>query len=157
MAELTTTADADRLILRSRPALLMGSVLSLLLMGGAVLLWVQMGPLARSQWTLPQLVTIIIFILVMVGVMMSIGLSQITCTPNGVTIRNAIRTHSYPWSEIDTFTMGSGDPWPYLLLRPVAGAEEGEAKMILAVQRAEGEAGEGHVQQLRAYAAAHRV
>lgn len=152
---MTASASAvelpERLTLTSRPVLVIGTVLSIALVGGAVLMWVQMGPLARSQWNLPQILTLAFFLAVIVVGMMGVGLSRVTVGPEGVTVRNAFRTHHFDWNQVDDFTMSSGDPWVYLKLADTE-EQEGESHMVLAVQRAEGEACDDHLAQLRAYA-----
>ena len=138
----------ESLTLRSWPALVMGIVLSLVLVVGAVVLWLAMGPLARSQWTWPQLVTIVVFLVVMVAVMMSVGLSVVRVGPEGVSVRNALRTHHYTWDRIDDCVMNPGDPWANLELRD--DADEGATRMVLAVQRAEGDSAEERLALLQA-------
>lgn len=141
--------QAEGMTVRSRPALFTGIGLSILLVGGSVALWVGMGPLARSQWTWPQLLTIVIFLVVIVAVLMSVGLSTVHAGEDGVVVRNGLRTHRYAWDEVSDFTMNTGDPWAYMQLTPPEGEEEGDARMLLAVQRAEGAIADEHVAELR--------
>ncbi len=147
---MTTEAIPERLTLRSKPALITGIVLSLVLVGGSVVLWIGMDPVARSEWTWSQLLTIVVFLVVFVAAMMSIGLSKVSAGPDGVTIRNAVRTRHYAWDEIDDFVMNSGDPWVHLQLHDED--DDGGVHMVLAVQRAEGERADEHLAQLRAVA-----
>ena len=138
----------DSVTMRSRPALVTGTVLSVVLVGGFIALWVGMGPLARSQWTWPQFVTIVIFLLVLVAAMMSVGLSLLRVGPGGVTVRNALITRHYTWDRVDDFVMNPGDPWVNLQLSDAS--DDGAARMVLAVQRAEGDAAEDRLALLQA-------
>jgi len=151
MAEQPTAPGADlpeSVTLRSRPALVTGTVLSVVLLVGSIALWAAMGPLARSQWTWPQLVTIVFFLLAMIAAMMSVGLSVVRVGPEGVTVRNALRTHRYTWDRVHDFEMNPGDPWVNLELSDAA--DDGTTRMVLAVQRAEGDAAEERLALLRA-------
>ena len=138
----------ETLTLRSLPVLITGSVLSMVLVGGSAALWVGMDPIARSEWTWPQIATIVFFLVVIVAVVMGIGLSKVSVGPDGVTIRNAVQVNHYGWDQVDDFVMAPGDSWVHLQL--VDDDQDGAAHMVLAVQRAEGDRADEHLAQLRA-------
>ncbi len=142
------SAAPETLTLRSLPVLITGSILSVILVGGSAGLWMAMGPLAQSEWTWPQILTIVFFLVVIVAVIMGIGLSKVSVGPDGVTIRNAVMVNHYAWDQVDDFVMAPGDSWVHLQL--VDDEEDGAAHMVLAVQRAEGDRAEEHLAQLRA-------
>lgn len=147
--------SSENLTLRSLPAMITGVVLSILLVGGSVALWVAMGPLARSQWTWPQLLTITLLLAAIVAVLLGVGFSKVSVGPDGVVVRNALHTTRYTWAEVEDFTMNTGDPWAYLQLVGADGAE-GDARMILAVQRAEGDEADEHLARLRHLVQVHK-
>ena len=159
MSERSVAARPTPLTLRSMPVLLTGAVLSGVLVTGALALWVAMGPYERALWTWPQVATMIFFIGVMVTVMLSVGLSTVRVDDGGVTVRNALRTSHYEFSEIHGVAMNSGDPWAYLVVDAPETDDhddEGENKMVLAIQRAEGQAADIHLRQLREAIAAYQ-
>lgn len=121
----------------SRPALLTGSVLSVLLVAASLLMWVGLGPTIRSQFNIGQVITLVFFLLVIVGVMMAVGLSSITCDEDGLHVRNALRTHHYPWDRVVGAELGEGDPWAYVLLTPDEDHMDGQTQMALAIQRSD--------------------
>ncbi|HEX2858118.1 MAG TPA: PH domain-containing protein [Propionibacteriaceae bacterium] len=145
----------ESVTLRSMPALITGAVLSVIVVAGSVALWIGMGPITRSQWTWPQLVTIVFFLIVLVATMMAVGLSVVKVGPDGVTVRNAISTHHYTWDRVDDFVMNSGDPWVNLELRD--DNDEGATRMVLAVQRSEGDAAEERLALLQAIARRYKT
>lgn len=134
---------------RSRPALMMGSAMSVTLVVFSVGLWIAMGPEIRSRFTGPQVGTLIFFLAVAVGMMMSVGLSTIVVADEGLTVRNAVFTRRYPWSEVLGVQLGDGDPWAYVRLTPTAEHPEGRTQMALAIQRSEGAAADQRVADLR--------
>lgn len=134
--------EADGLVtsFRSRPALVTGTVLSVVLVAASLLMWIGLGPTIRAQFNLGQVITLAFFLAVLVGVMMAVGLSSITCDEAGLHVRNAVRTHHYAWSEVAGIELGEGDPWAYVLLRPNAERIDGETQMALAIQRSDSSA-----------------
>lgn len=134
---------------RSRPALVTGVALSTLLVVASLLMWMGLGPAIRAQFSLAQVLTLVFFLAVIVGVMLSVGLSSIRCDQQGLHVRNAVRTHHYAWPEVAGAELGGGDPWAYVLLRPTPERPDGETQMALAVQRSQGDADET-MAQLRA-------
>ncbi|HSN42833.1 MAG TPA: PH domain-containing protein [Propionibacteriaceae bacterium] len=146
--------DDQTVVFRSRPALMTAISLSVVLVGGALLLWSAMGAL-RDKFTGPQVGTLIFFVLFMVGLMMAIGMSTLVASRDGVTVRNVVSTTRFRWDEIAGVSFSGGDPWAYLNLRSDHGIEDGETHMILAMQRAEGDAVTEKIARLRELIAAH--
>ncbi|MDN5563112.1 MULTISPECIES: PH domain-containing protein [Luteococcus] len=141
---------------RSRPALVMGSVMSAVLVAFSVGLWIAMGPEIRGRFTGPQVGTLIFFLAFAVGMMMSVGLSKVIVAEDGLTVRNAVFTRRYPWSEVQGVQLGEGDPWAYVRLVPTAEHPEGRTQMALAIQRSEGAAADERIAELRRLIAEHR-
>ena len=103
------------LVLRPRRALLTACALSAVLLTAAVAGWVAMPTQTRDLFTAPQLLTLAFFVLVMIGFMMSVGLSYVRADAAGLTFRNGLRTHHLEWSQVTGFRFTENDPWAYVL------------------------------------------
>lgn len=103
------------LVLRPRRALLTASVLSAVLLAATVAGWVAMPVQTRDLFTPPQLLTLGFFVLVMIGFMMSVGLSVVRADDDGLTFRNGLRTHHLGWDQVAGFRFTENDPWAYVL------------------------------------------
>ena len=103
------------LVLRPRRALLTAVLLSAVLLAFSVLGWLAMPVATRDLFTAPQLITLALFILVMIGFMMSVGLSVVRADDTGLTFRNGLRTHHLDWQQVAGFRFTENDPWAYVL------------------------------------------
>lgn len=139
----------ERMTVRNIPALVIGGVLSLLILAAPAVMFLSMDAHARSQWSRSELGTIIALLLVIVVLVMSVGLSKVSVGPDGVRVRNLLFGHHYDFDEVETFTMSGGDPWLYLKLADTP-EQEGDSRMVLAVQRAQGDVTEERIELLRA-------
>lgn len=141
-------AVAPKLVYTSRPAFLMGLIGSAVLMVAAMWIWLALGPDIRARVSLFQVLTLLGFVLVMAGFMLSIGFSKVWADPAGVTVRNMFRVRNFPLSQILGVRMRKGDPWAYLLVANPDG-DEPTKHAILAIQSAEGKKGMTKVLELR--------
>lgn len=139
----------ERMTVRNIPALVLGLVLSLLILGAPAAMWFSMDHEARAQWSSSELFTIVAILLVIVVLVLSVGLSMVSVGPDGVRVRNLMFGRHYDFDEVETFTMSGGDPWLYLKLADTP-EQEGDSRMVLAVQRAQGDVTEERIELLRA-------
>ena len=105
----------EQLVIRPRRSLLTASVLSVVLLLAAGVGWVALPTGTRELFTPVQLLTLALFVLVMLGLMMSIGLSYVRADATGLTFRNGLRTHHLDWPEVAGFRFTENDPWAYVL------------------------------------------
>ena len=103
------------LVIRPRRSLMTASVLSAVLLVAAVVGWVALPATTRDLFTPLQLFTLALFVVVMLGLMMSIGLSTVRADATGLTFRNGLRTHHLDWPEVVGFRFTENDPWAYVL------------------------------------------
>ncbi len=135
---------------KSRPAMLLALGLSGILLVGCAMLWIGLGS-ERAAFTFPQVLTLGSFVLVIIAVMLSVGLSQLTATPEGVSVRNGLKTTRYRWDQLAGVSFGAGDPFAYLQIKAPSGdPDDNESHMVLAMQRAEGDAVLAKIERLRA-------
>ncbi len=120
------------------------SVLSVVLVAASLLGWFALAPATRALFTLPQVATLVGIVFVMLGFMMSLGLSRVVVEAAGLTIRNGLRTHRVPWSRIRGFRFTEHDPWAYVLLDG-----EPDRRPLLGIQRTDHERAEAMVASLR--------
>ncbi|MFZ0530019.1 MAG: PH domain-containing protein [Propionicimonas sp.] len=113
---------------RPRRALLTASALSTVLAVASVVCWLAIPAEYQALFTLPQLLTLAFFVLVMIAIMMSIGLSYLRVDDTGLTYRNGLPTRHLSWAEVRGFRFTEHDPWAYVLLaddlqRPLLGIQ----------------------------------
>lgn len=134
---------------RSLPALMMGAGLSTILVIAALFGWMMLGDEIRTQFTIPQILTLLGFMAIMIGIMMGIGLSYVRVDDEGFHLRNGLRTHHYGWHEVRDVQFNEGDPWAYLVTNHTDEEDEQKTHFMLAIQSSEGPRAQEHVAELR--------
>ncbi len=133
------------LVLRPRAAARTGIILSVVLVAATVVGWVLLPAAIQVTFTVPQRATLAFFVLVMVAIMMAVALSIVRTSPEGLLVRNGVRTHWIAWEQVRGFRFTTHDPWAYVLL-----VGEPDSRPLLAVQRTDGDRAEADVARLRA-------
>ncbi|MFT4294986.1 MAG: PH domain-containing protein [Micropruina sp.] len=126
-------------------ALRMGISLSASLVLASGLGWVMTPVHIRNLFTPIQILTLLLFLAIMVGMALALGLSYVRADDQGLTLRNGVRTHVVPWSEIKAFRYRDGDPWAFVVVRGVI-----EQRPLMGIQRSDRDLAEAHVADLRA-------
>ncbi|MFT3861454.1 PH domain-containing protein [Micropruina sp.] len=135
---------SDPIIFRPRASLRMGISLSASLVCASILGWVMTPAHVQNQFTPVQLLTLIFFLMLMVGVALGIGLSYVRADADGLRFRNGVKTYAVPWSQIKAFRYRDGDPWPFVLVR-----SEVEQRALIGIQRSDRDYAEECVDELR--------
>lgn len=135
-----------RLSYTSPPALMTGVVLSIVLMASALFGWWALGKEVRDRVTWAQAGTLLFFVLLMVGIMLSIGYSRLWANEDGVTVRNGPFVRRYRVEDIAGVRLRPGDAWSSLLIK---GTGEVRRRPVLAIQFLEGAEGQRKVVELR--------
>lgn len=116
--------------------------------------WIALPYQLRIQFTTSELITMLLFLIAIVGVIMSVALSTVRADATGLTIRNALRTRRIEWSQVRGLVYRDGDPWPTLLIN---NADDPDKIMVLAIQRTDhGRADRAVAELRRLYAEAGR-
>lgn len=130
-----------------RRLLIWASVLSILLVAGCLIGWFALDPELRARFTVFQIVTLIVMAGILVGGMMSLGLSTVRADRDGLTIRNAISTRRLDWSDVGSIEYRLGDPWAYVVL---SGTEDDPVRrQMMAIQTTDGDRAQRAVETLR--------
>ena len=125
--------------------------LSVVLLIAAWVGWQALPPDIQELFNGAQVATLVLFILVMLGMMLGIGLSNVRADDEGLLIRNGLRTHRIGWQQIEGFRFTAHDPWAYVLL-----VDDPGSRPLVAVQRVDGERARSFVAELTAEWEAHR-
>lgn len=107
---------------------------SAVLVVGAVLAFVALGPEVRARFTAFQVGTLVLFIVVMVTIMAAIGFSSVRVEPDGLRYRNGLRTHLLPWSDVGEIQFHPGNPWPRVILQGVSAEGDHDAVPLMGIQ-----------------------
>lgn len=132
-----------RIVVWPRVASITAIVLSAVLVVAALLGWWALPESVRIQFSIEQVMTLIGFVIFMVGLMLALGLSRVRADEAGLMIRNGVRVHRYRWDEIRGVRFRPGDPWAYLLLdntpeRRERSGEQYRRQQMIAVQSPDG-------------------
>lgn len=95
---------------------------------GALVAFAALGPEVQARFTALQVVTLLVFIVVMVTIMVAIGFSSVRVEPDGLRYRNGLRTHVLPWSDVGEIQFHPGNPWPRVVLQ--GASAEGDHDMV---------------------------
>lgn len=114
----------------------MTGAFSALLVGASVLGWVAIGSDLRARFSVIQVLTLIIFLVFMVGGLLVVGTSYVRADATGLSVRNALRRHDLAWEQIRDIRFGQGGSWAYAYLRP--SPDGPERLMLLGIQGVDG-------------------
>ncbi len=119
---------------RPRRSLLMACVLSAVLGAAAVGGWLVLPANIQALFTMPQLLTLAFFVLVMIALMMGVGLSYLRADAEGLRFRNGLRTHQLEWSQVRGLRFTEHDPWAYVecdndVQRPMLGIQRTDREL----------------------------
>ena len=107
---------------------------SAVLVVGAVWAFLALGADVRSRFTALQLVTLVIFLIVIVTFLCALGFSTIRVLPHALRFRNGLRTHELPWSDVGPIRFGDGAPWPHVVLRGASAEGDHDTRMLMGIQ-----------------------
>lgn len=107
---------------------------SALLVVGAVWAAIALGAQTRSQFTAFQVITLVVFLIVMVTFMCALGFSSVRVEPSGLWFRNGLRTHLLPWSDVGDIRFGAGAPWPLVVLTGASAEGDHDTVMLMGIQ-----------------------
>lgn len=130
-----------------RRLLIWASVLSFVLAAGCCIGWFALDPTIRERFTSFQIVTLLAIAGILIGGMMSLGLSTVRADSGGLKIRNAVSTRHLKWSDVGSIEYRLGDPWAYVVL---AGTEDDPVRrQMMAIQTTDGDRAHRAVETLR--------
>ncbi len=120
-------------------ALGMGAAVLLVFIGVAVLI---PGPAAGGSWAAGDRLLLVAFGVAIAALLWRYGSIKAVPAEHGITVRNLILTRTISWAEIERVRFPDGDPWVSLDL------VDTDIVAVMAVQRADGEFGQGEAQRL---------
>lgn len=125
--------------------------LSVVLLLAAWLGWQALPADIQELFSGVQVGTLVLFVLVMLGMMLGLGLSHVRADEAGLLIRNGLRSHRIEWQQIEGFRFTPHDPWAYVLF-----ADDPGSRPLMAVQRVDGARARRFVDELTAQWQARR-
>jgi len=125
---------------------IVGSCFSGVLVLAAIAGWFTLPHGLRIQFTTSEVITIVLFLVAVVGAIMSVALSTVRTDAAGLTIRNALRTRRIEWSQVRRIVYRAGDAWPTLLIN---NPDDPDKVVVLAIQRTDHERADRAVAELR--------
>jgi hypothetical protein len=116
--------------------------------------WYALPRTIRVLFTFSQLLTLLVILAAILFVIGVIASSYVRADPNGLRLRNGLRTHVIPWSRVHKILLRRGDPWAFVLLRPTDGRRfevdlDADKQMLMGIIATEGAAARRAVEELR--------
>lgn len=137
---------------RPRRLLLWAGVMSLVVIVAALAGWFALAADVRADFSVGQVATLGLFVLVLVMVMMSPALSHVRATDSGLDVRNAFSRRLHPWGAIVSIRFRQGDPWAYLVLSTEGTGrdpDDPERRPMLGIQASDGRRASAMVERVR--------
>lgn len=153
-------SEASTLVYRSNRLRFIVMIASLSLVALSFVFWVALPPSLRAEFTLSQAVTLLVILGLFVAALLIIGSAVVRADPDGLSFRNGLSRHRYPWSRVHHVVLRSGDAWAHVLLvptdRPLAERADLEHKMLMGIQTGDGAYARDAVAELNRRARAGR-
>jgi hypothetical protein len=145
------SAGAPRLPVRFRPlgVRVAATVLILLLLATATVIWLAFPDDVRESFTFLQRLTVLAMGLGAVVVGHALGRCRVDADEAGVTVVNGYRTRKFAWGQVIAVSLRPGSPWAVLDL------SDGTSQAALGIQGSDGARAMRHTRQLRALVEAH--
>ena len=126
----------------------------------SILFWVALPANLKAAFTLSQAVTLLVILVFLVGALLVLGSGIVRAEPDVLYFRNGLSKHRYPWSQVDRVVLRPGDAWAQVLLVPQDRAVEEPAdlehRMLMGIQKGDGQYALDAVAELNRRADAHR-
>lgn len=131
---------ADRVVIRPRGLIIVAAVTTVALVAGSLLFWFGMAPETRALFTLPQILTLLLFLAVLLVALWFLAGSSVVGDQHGITIRNGWRQHQFTWDEVVALRMSRHDSFGVCVVDPaLLGRHHTGALTMLGVLSTEGE------------------
>lgn len=142
------------LVIRPRRLRWIAILIAVALAGLTAFGWFALPAETRVLFTLPQRLTLLGVLAVLVLVMVALALSVVRADADGLQIRNGLRRYRVPWDRVHQIILRRGDPWAFVLLSPADGSPftadlDAEKRQLMAVQYGDGAAAQIGVEELR--------
>ncbi|HET9873142.1 MAG TPA: PH domain-containing protein [Propionibacteriaceae bacterium] len=116
--------------------------------------WLALPADVRALFTWSQRLTLLGCLGVIVLVLLAMAGSFVRADDHGVRLRNGLRTHQVEWKQVHKFLLRPGDPWAFVLLRPVDGSPfeadlDAEKLQLMGIQGSDGAFARGAVEELQ--------
>jgi hypothetical protein len=125
------------------------TVLILLLLGTATVIWLAFPDDVRESFTFLQRLTVLAMGLGAVVIGHALGRCRVDADEGGVTVVNGYRTRRFDWGQVVAVSLRQGSPWAVLDL------SDGTSQAALGIQGSDGARAVRHTRQLRALVEAH--
>lgn len=137
-----TPSTPDSVTYRSNRLRLFVMVAALGLVALSFLFWVALPANLKAEFTLSQAVTLLIILGLFVFGLFVVGSGVVRADADGLSFRNGLSRHRYPWSRVHRVVMRPGDAWAQVLLiptdRPVEVAADLDHRMLMGIQKGDG-------------------
>jgi len=124
-------------------------VLGVLLVVTVVAVWLGLSEQAQASFTVPQRITVALFVVVAFAVGHSLGRCRVDADEGGLTVVNGYRTHRLAWQQVVRVALRPGSPWAVLDLN------DGTTRSAMGIQGSDGALAIRQTRQLRALVEAH--
>jgi hypothetical protein len=116
--------------------------------------WLLLPREIRVLFTVPQLLTLLGILALLILGMVALGSSYVRADAAGLRYRNGLRVHAVPWARVHKIILRPGDPWALLLMTPADGRPfevelDADIRQLMGIQRVDGKLAIAAVNELR--------
>ena len=114
-----------------------------------VVVWIGLGDDIRSEFTLLQRITLVLFVVLLTVTYWGLVRCKVVATDLGLEVVNGYRVHRYEWSQVLSVSLPRGAPWATFDL------SDGTSRAAMGVQGSDGDRARLAVREIRSCIAAH--
>lgn len=115
--------------------------------------WWALPVATRVLFSLSQRLTLLGLLVTLVGIIGAVASSSVRADADGLQVRNGLRNHRVPWTQVHKILLRPGDPWALLLVKPVGEVFradlDAEKRMLMGIQAHDGAYARAAVAELR--------
>ena len=142
-----------------------GVVVAVALVALTVYGWFALPREIRVLFTVSQLLTLLGFLGVLVLTVLGVAASSVRADADGLRVRNGLRVHREPWSQVHQIVLRPGDAWAFALMRPPGSDPDAEftadmdthKRYLVGIQAGDGAYAKESVAELRRRLVASRA
>jgi len=151
-------------VFKPRRLRVVGGVVAIALVALTFYGWFALPREIRVLFTFSQLLTLLGFLGVLVLVVLGVAASSVRADAVGLRVRNGLRVHHHPWSDVHRIVLRPGDAWAFALLRPADAPNQEftadldtQKRFLVGIQAGDGAYAQQAVDELRRRLAAARA
>ncbi len=154
MVEGVEGSGSDVVVFRPHRLKIVGIAFAVAMCALSAYGWLALPADQRALFSWSQRLTLLGFLGVIVFVLLAMASSYVQADSDGIRLRNGLRRHQVDWDRVHKIVLRPGDPWAFMLLKPVDGTPfevdiDAEKRQLFGIQSNDGERARQAIQELQ--------